>query len=70
MEPEGIRALIAQRDPATASGTRDLALLLFLYNTGARVSEALAVRPEDLRLSRPRQARVHGKRGKERVCPL
>jgi integrase len=30
---------------------RDYALLLFLYSTGARVGEVLAVRPDDLRLT-------------------
>jgi integrase/recombinase XerD len=51
-------------------GERDHALLLFLYNTGARVSEALAVRPCDLRLERPWQVRLLGKGQKERICPL
>ena len=45
-------------------------LLLFLYNTGARVSEALAVRPADLELVRPPRVRLHGKGGKDRYCPL
>ncbi len=70
LEPAEARALIAQPGPATASGARDLALLLFLYNTGARVSEALAVRAADLRLGSPRQVRLHGKGGKDRLCPL
>jgi site-specific recombinase XerD len=70
LEPAEARALIAQPKPATASGARDLALLLFLYNTGARVSEALAVRVEDLHLPRPRQVRLHGKGDKDRLCPL
>jgi len=70
LEPTEARALIAQPEPTTASGARDLALLLFLYNTGARVSEALAVRGEDLHLARPRQVRLHGKGDKDRLCPL
>lgn len=51
-------------------GERDHALLLFLHNTGARVSETLAVRASDLRLERPRQVRLLGKGQKERICPL
>jgi integrase/recombinase XerD len=70
LEPAEARALIAQPDPTTTSGTRDRALLLFLYNTGARVSEALAVRLGDLRLARPAQVRLHGKGSKDRTCPL
>jgi site-specific recombinase XerD len=45
-------------------------LLLFLYNTGARVSETLALRFRELRLERPAQVRLHGKGQKERLCPL
>jgi integrase/recombinase XerD len=70
MEPAEARALIAQPDSTTASGARDRALLLFLYNTGARVSEALAVRLADLHLARPAQVRLHGKGNKDRLCPL
>lgn len=70
LEPAEARALIAQPDPTTASGARDRALLLFLYNTGARVSEALGLRPADLRLARPPQVRLHGKGSKDRLCPL
>jgi site-specific recombinase XerD len=72
LEPEEARAVIAQTrlGPATSTSARDQALLLLLYNTGARVSEALAVRRQDLRLDRPRQVRFLGKGNKERVCPL
>jgi site-specific recombinase XerD len=49
---------------------RDYALLIFLYNTGARVSEALAVTPTDLHLAAPRHVRLRGKGDKERICPL
>jgi len=70
LEPEEARAVIAAVDRRCRNGERDHALLLFLYNTGARVSEALAVRPCDLRLERPRQVRLLGKGQKERVCPL
>lgn len=70
LEPNEARALIAQPQPNTAGGARDLALLLFLYNTGARVSEALSVKVEDLQMSRPPQVRLHGKGGKDRLCPL
>lgn len=70
LEPEEVRVLLAQPDPSTAGGTRDLALLFFLYNTGARVGEALALKREDLSLRCPRQVRLHGKGGKDRFCPL
>jgi site-specific recombinase XerD len=70
LEPEEVRALLAQPDRRTAMGVRDHALLLFLYNTGARISEALSVRMSDLCLTRPRQVRLHGKGGRDRICPL
>lgn len=69
LEPAEARAVIAQI-ANTAIGVRDRALLLFLYNTGARVAEALAVRVRDLWLQRPRQVRLHGKGSKDRMCPL
>ena len=70
LEPEDVHAVIAAVNGAGPENRRDRALLLFLYNTGARVSEALALRPRDLQLERPRQARLYGKGAKERLCPL
>jgi integrase/recombinase XerD len=70
LEPEDVRLILNQPDQRTVLGARDHALLLFLYNTGARISEALAVRAEDLNLSHPRQVRLHGKGKKDRLCPL
>ena len=70
LEPEEARAVIAAVDTSSARGRRDHALLLLLYNTGARVGEALAVRASDFRLERPRQVRLLGKGKRERVCPL
>jgi integrase len=45
------RRVIAAVGPRTPHADRDRALLLFLYNAGARVSEALAVPPENSDLS-------------------
>lgn len=49
---------------------RDRALILFLYNTGARVQEAVDLRVGDLDLARTARARLHGKGDKWRTCPL
>ena len=57
-------------DRSTADGRRDHALILALFNTGARVQEILDVRPADLQLERPLQVRLRGKGRKERICPL
>jgi integrase/recombinase XerD len=70
LEPEEVRSIIDQIKSRSPSGVRDRALLLFLYNTGARVSEALSVRPCDLHLQRPREVRLLGKGGRERTVPL
>jgi len=70
LEPGQFQLILDQIDMATPRGVRDGALLLFLYNTGARVSEALRVRWSELALVRPFHVRLHCKGGKERVCPL
>ena len=70
LEPEDVKKILAQPDQSTESGLRDHALLLLLYNTGARVSEALGVRAEHLSLVNPRHVRLFGKGKKERFCPL
>ena len=70
LEPDEMKILLSQPDQKSALGVRDYALLLFLYNTGARVSEALGVRPKDLSLEVPRQVLLRGKGQRERICPL
>jgi integrase/recombinase XerD len=70
LEPEQFRLVLDQVDLDTPRGIRDGALLLFLYNTGARVSEALKVRWNELNTTRPWQVRLHCKGAKERLCPL
>jgi site-specific recombinase XerD len=70
LEPEEVRLLLAQPDLRKPCEARDHALLLFLYNTGARISEALGVRWSELHLVRPRQVHLHGKGRKDRVLPL
>ncbi len=70
LEPEEARAVVEAATFDSWQGRRDRALLLLLYNTGARVSEVLALRVGDFRLDRLRQVRILGKGRKERVCPL
>ncbi len=70
LEPEDVHIILGKPDCRTPLGLRDHALLLFLYNSGARVSEALAVQGQDLDLTKPPQVRLHGKGGKDRICPL
>ena len=70
LEPEEMRLILNQPDRRTVAGKCHYVLLLFLYNTGARVSEALAVRVADLNLAHPAQVRLQGKGGRDRFCPL
>jgi site-specific recombinase XerD len=70
LEADDVRAIIAKPDRRTAQGWRDYTLLLFLYNCGARVSEAVDLRWDDLQLVPPRQVRLRGKGKKERLLPL
>jgi len=70
LEAEDARLIIGMPDQRTVDGWRDHALLLFLYNCGARVSEAAGLRWDDLQLTAPRQVRLRGKGQKERLLPL
>jgi integrase len=49
---------------------RDRVLLLFLYNTGARVQEVADLRRKNLELDGQPRVHLHGKGDKWRVCPL
>ena len=70
LESDEVAAILSQPDRSTLRGQRDHALLAFLYNTGARIQEALDVCPRDLQLYSPAQVRLLGKGRKERICPL
>jgi integrase/recombinase XerD len=70
LEAHEIAAILDAPDCTSRDGRRDHALMLTLFNTGARVQEILDVRPSDLQLVRPFQVRLRGKGRKERICPL
>jgi integrase/recombinase XerD len=65
-------AILAAPNRRTAQGRRDHALLLFLYNSGARVSEAasLLIADLNLRLDQLGDVQLRGKGHKIRRCPL
>jgi integrase/recombinase XerD len=62
-------ALLAAPDRSSPQGRRDYALLLFLYNSGARASETCTVRIADIDWH-VRSVRLLGKGKKCRTCPL
>lgn len=65
-----LQALIDAIDINTRTGVRDQALLLLLYNTGARVSEIVGLEFKHLRLQGNAQVELLGKGNKLRACPL
>ena len=69
LEKHEIDAMLSVPDCARVQGRRDYALLLFLYNTGARASEAARVTVADLAPD-IRSVRLDGKGRKIRTCPL
>lgn len=70
LEKHELDALLDAPDRNKAQGARDYALLLFLYNTGARASEAAHVTIGDLELGRSQSVKILGKGNKIRYCPL
>lgn len=70
LESNEVEAILAQPDRTRIEGQRDHALLSFLYNTGARIQEALDVCPNAIRFDTPASVRLFGKGRKERICPL
>jgi site-specific recombinase XerD len=70
LEEDEITAILSQPDRSKIEGQRDHVLLAILFNTGARIQEALNLTPKALRLESPFQVRLLGKGRKERTCPL
>ena len=70
LEREEMKALLRQLPRQGFYALRDRTLLLFLYNTGARVQEVADLRIEHLDLDAPATAHLHGKGDKWRLCPL
>jgi site-specific recombinase XerD len=63
-------AILVAPDGSTWSGQRDRVLFTLMYNTGARISEAIGLRRADVTLSPSRTVRINGKGRKQRVIPL
>jgi site-specific recombinase XerD len=62
-----VKASLGAPELSLWTGRRDHLLFSLLYNTGARISEALQITPRDLQR---RIIRLHGKGRKERDIPL
>jgi site-specific recombinase XerD len=68
-KPE-VQALLRAPDRHTTLGQRDHALMLFLYNSGARADEAASLRVGCLQMGTSPSVRILGKGNKWRICPL
>ena len=63
-------ALLQAPNQNTVLGRRDHALLLFMYNSGARADEVAGLCLRNLQLGTSPLVRILGKGNKWRVCPL
>lgn len=70
LESGEVVAILSQPDRSKVEGQRDHALLSLLYNTGARIQEALDLRPQDVHFKSPAHVRLMGKGRKERISPI
>jgi site-specific recombinase XerD len=70
LEENEMQALLDSVDINSRTGIRDRALLMVLYNTGARVSEIVGLELADMRLNGSAQVKLQGKGNKERSCPI
>jgi site-specific recombinase XerD len=70
LEKPEMDALLDAPDRHSTEGMRDYALLLFLYNSGARAEEAAKIKVADLDFADPPAVKILGKGGKTRLSPL
>jgi len=75
LEKNEMEALLNAPDRRTVQGQRDYALLLFLYNSGARSSEATSLTIGNLLYTNTNRHTnptviIYGKGNKRRTCPL
>ena len=70
LERDEIQALFEAMPDTGRHAQRDRTLLLFLYNTGARVQEIADLQAGNLDLGVHPVVRLHGKGDKWRTCPL
>lgn len=70
LERDQVESLFKALPSDNRSSLRDRALLLTLYNTGARVQEVVDLKVRNLELTTTPRVHLHGKGNKWRVCPL
>ncbi|MFV9673303.1 MAG: tyrosine-type recombinase/integrase [Acidimicrobiia bacterium] len=70
LTPDEVRAIAAQCSTTTSYGIRHRALIVLLYRTGLRISEALALCPKDINLEIGAVTVLHGKGNRLRTVGI
>lgn len=70
MSEAAVKTLLEEPDTTTEIGLRDQFLMIFLYDTGARIQEVLDVKICDIKIDKTPTVTLHGKGNKIRVVPL
>lgn len=70
MTEDAVTALINEPNAKTKTGLRNRVLMVFLYDSGARISEVLGVRLCDIKIENSPQVLLYGKGKKVRTVPL
>jgi integrase/recombinase XerD len=69
--PEDAMAAILQQPPNTKMGLRDRAMMVLLYDSGARLAEILGLNVSDVSITGDNPyIRVNGKGSKQRIVPI
>lgn len=69
--PENAMAAILQQPPNTKMGLRDRAMMVLLYDSGARLAEILGLNVSDVAIAGDNPyIRVNGKGSKQRIVPI
>ena len=67
---EGMKTLLSEVPTDTIQGRRHLAILAFLYDTGARANELISFSAHNLNLTNPYHVILSGKGRKKRIVPI
>ncbi len=70
LSTDGVKLLLRQPDIRSHKGRRDLVLLSTIYDSGARVQEAIDMTPSAFRFEKPVTLKIIGKGNKARIVPI